>query len=151
MTRYDIAAKTLGIVTLGALGLDCHKTGARFSDELPANRAGNAYPDIYANSLRGGSSFVGSQVQRLYAEKRLKTRLPNNFYTVQGYFYGIFKQLKESVIPLGLAAGALLIPHADKTKTSIGRAACAVGLALYGLNYFFFDVMQFGRKKYFDK
>jgi len=145
MSKLGIASRIAGIGAAAILAYNAHKDGVVYSRELPINNAADSLTDLYAGSLRGGSSELARAGQKWYVDRRLKLNIFQNIDTVKGYIFGGLGRLRESVVLLGLSTAAIL-----GGKKCYGKAA-GIGLLLYGLNYLIFDVMQLGRKSYFKK
>ncbi len=145
MNKLTIASKILGAAVLGTIAIDAHRVGKSGSRSNQNNKLPNDLVDTYINSRKQEHySSLGTSMKKWYVDKKMKTHLFSDWYSVNGYCSGYIKHLKDSVIPLGLAAGALCLKNT-------GSKVSAALLGIYGIKYFIFDVLQFGRPKYLNK
>ena len=136
-----VASKILGLGTVGLVGYDAHKRGKSCSESLKDSNHAKVMASLRLNKVRNRpSSTLGQIAQDTYIDQRSKTDIFKTKDAVTGYFSGLVQQVRTSIIPLALGVTAL-------AGRGVLSKAGGIGLALYGLNYAFHNILTFEKKE----
>ncbi len=140
MNKYTIMSKAIGAAAAGIILVDSFDDAKQASRREQVRITANSLPDAYVNSNRLNSqSRIGNDLKKSFFDWRLGNGIPEFFAGIGGFFKGGVEHLTQSIIPVGLAAGALMFKKAGRF--------CAAGLALMGVKFLVNDVMGVGKPK----
>lgn len=142
MGLFDVLAKPLGVIGLGLVGYDCHVTGAIRSSVNAKEIKTNSLEKQYMEELSMASpSSVRRNVKRGLFRFNADENISPFFNGLSGYIKGFGSMLVHNIIPLGLAAGALL------TKKPISKFF-GIGLLAYGGVFLAQEIFGIGKTEY---
>ena len=135
-TKY--LPKGVGIAALGIVAYDAHVLGKLQADVYSKSKDADACMGAYSNSQYLTSpSITTSNLKKGMFNLEVESNFRHFVNSAIGYFKGFGTMLIDSVIPLGLGAGALL------GKGLIGKGS-AIGLGAYAGVKFIKDVLGYG-------
>lgn len=152
------AVKAAGAAGIGLLAYDAHKRGVRHG-EMNKNKKDFEALDYYYENSR--NLPTGSHVNMKLKDKLFKWELDNNLRGFVnkglGYVSGFCSMIVEDLLPIGLAATAMLVkgskkvpaptpldPHAMKTVMTNRSKLAGAALGAYAIYAFAKNVFGFG-------
>lgn len=130
--------KGAGVATLGVVAYDAHVLGKLQSDVYSKSKDADACMDAFSNTQYLSSpSITTANLKNTVFDFEVKNNFRHFVNSAIGYFKGFGTMLIDSVIPLGLGAGALF------GKGLVGKGS-AIGLGIYAGITFVKDVLGFG-------
>lgn len=133
-----ILTQAVGIIGLGLVGYDSHKT-AMFNSAMTTKEAkSNSLTRNYMEDLSIDSpSVVKQRVREGLFRFNLEENVSGFFTSIFGYVKGFVTMVMHNIIPTALALGALIKNPASKL--------CAAGLVLFGGMCLFQEIFGTGK------
>lgn len=138
MIGADILTKAAGIIGLGLVGYDSHKT-AMFNSAMSTKEIkSNSLTRHYMEDLSIDSpSVVKNRVREGLFRFNLEENISGFFTSIAGYIKGFATMLMHNIIPTGLALGAII-------KNPVSKY-CAIGLVAFGGMCLFQEIFGTGK------
>lgn len=141
-TASNIITRAVGAAGLILVGIDAHNMGKMESSKNRNNIKAAGLSERYLDDMKMESpSVVDNAVKKRIFKYAVDENFTGFFTSVAGYTKGFGSMLVNDVIPLGLAAGTVLMPKGFLSK-SFG-----VGLLAYGVIHVLQDVFNIGKRK----
>lgn len=142
MGIFNLLAKPLGVIGLGLVGYDCHVSGAiRSSANAQEFKAQSLERNYLDDMSLASPSIVRSRVKQGLFRFNLDENISPFFNGISGYLKGFGSMLVHNLVPLGLAAGALL------TKKPVSKYF-GIGLLAYGGIFLAQEIFGIGKSRY---
>lgn len=135
-------AKGVGVAGLGLIAYDAHKAGQMEASRHEKNEKATSLSEHFMEDMKLDSpSTVKSNLKKRVFQYHMDENFTGFFASAKGYLNGFSSMLVNDIIPLGLAAGTVLMPKGILSKTF------GAGLLAYGGIFLLQDVFGIGKPK----
>ena len=138
-----VVSKLIGATAAGVIIYDGLRTAAIGADKIKDNNLQDRLVDQYmAATKMDAESVITNNIKKKTFEWQLGWNWPESIANIRGFFMGLGQSLSLNILPMFLAAGAII----GKKRFGGLNKICAAGLVALGAKRLVVDIWGIGKK-----